>query len=113
MKGFRFYADIIGTEMDPETTGFVRGHLPRDITVSRLRVLGEAQIHVNCVALLTGEEHRGYKGTQECIAATFSHANSDTSLCSVSPEYLSRCRHIPEALARQLHPRLFQRLDAA
>lgn len=102
MNGFRFYADLTGT--NPA--------LPLRTPVRQLRLLGEAGQHVNCVALLIGDEHRNHDGTQEALAGTFSHPNSDVSLGSVRHDYLRRCRRIPESIARKLHPRLFARLDA-
>lgn len=112
MNGFRFYADIPGTEYDPKESSFPRGRLPSDITVERLGILGDVGTHVNVIALLLGPEHCGHDGTQEALVSTFGYPNSDTSLSSVDRKYLRRCRRIPERVARNLHPRLFARLDA-
>jgi len=49
----------------------------------------------------------------ECLSATFFHPNSDVSVSSVSIDYLSdRCKRISEKKAREIHPKLFERLDA-
>lgn len=113
MKGIRFYVDIPGTEYEKGEHGFPRGKLPSGATRERLRVIADAGIPANCIALLTGAEHRCHDGTQEALSATFAHADSDTSLGSIDRGYLRKCRHIDEATARKLHPRLFARLDAA
>ncbi len=113
MNGFRFYADLPGTEYDPEDSGFPRGRLPKRMTVERLAVLAEAGIKVNCIALLIGDAHRCHNYAQEALVATFGHPDSDTSLGSVDREYLRKCKRVPEKIARRLHPCLFTRLDAA
>lgn len=113
MKGFRFYADIKGTEYEPGEHGFPRGKLRTDTTVEHLRILGEANVPVNCIALFLGDEHRNGTQYQEALVATFAHANSDTSVGGVSFKYLRSCRRVPEVVARSLHPRLFARLDAS
>ena len=59
----------------------------------QLREAGERGEHCNVVALLLGEEHRCVDYTQECLSATFWHADSDTS-------------------ARQHRPRIFAALSA-
>lgn len=111
MKGIRFYADIRGTEYEPGAFGFRRGRLPCDLTRERLRVLADANVPINCLALFTDPEHRCHDGTQEALVTTFAHAGSDVSLGNVDHDYLRGCRHIDEATARKLHPRLAARLD--
>lgn len=108
MKGFRFYADLPGTLDDNDKPVFRK----RTTTVKQLREAAERGEQCNVIALLLGREHQRPNFTQEAISATFAHADSDTSLGSVSREYLRDCRRIPEALARKLHPRLFARLDS-
>ena len=118
MKGYRFYADLAGTESEPCAAG---GFYPDNIkraygkrtTVKQLREAASAGKQCNVVALLLGAEHQNQDYWQEALIATFAHFDSDTSLGSVSRDYLKGCRHIPESLARKLHPRLFARLDAA
>lgn len=100
MKGIRFYADLVGM-------------LPSRTTVKQLRERAKRGEHINCVALLLGDEHKCHDFSQEALVATFEHADSDTSFGAVSRDYLRQCRRIPESLARALHPRLAQRLDAS
>lgn len=107
MKGFRFYADIPGTRYNPDKSPYPRGKLRSDITVEELKILAETGTQINVVALFTGEEHRCPGGSQEAIAAVFTHVNSAVACTSISYKYLRRCRRIPESVARQLHPRLF------
>lgn len=115
MKGIRFYADLPGTFQQPEDYSGRYGDkplLPKRTTVRQLSEYAALTGRLNVVALLFGREHQCHNFTQEAISATFGHTDSDTSLGSVSREYLRSCRRIPERLARALHPRLFARLDA-
>lgn len=50
-------------------------------------------------------------GCYEGMAATFDHADSPVSGTAISPEVLKRCQRISEARAREIHPKLFERLD--
>jgi len=70
----------------------------------------------NVLAIILNEEKRPYwiAGTmqQECIAAIFSHANSDVCKTSCHVRYLRKnCKRISEAQARTIHPKLFQYLE--
>lgn len=103
MKGIRFYADLADENCPP---------FLRRATRKRLREYAINGGQLNCIAVLTGEEHRCYDGSQEALSATFFHPDSDTSLSSISRDYLRRCRHIDERTARKLHPRLAARLDS-
>lgn len=117
MNGYRFYADINGTQSEQvAANGFYPDNLKRAFgrrtTIKQLKEAAESGKRCNVVALLLGDEHRCPDFTQDALVATFDYADSDTSLGSVSREYLAACRRIPEDLARKLHPRLFARLDA-
>jgi hypothetical protein len=49
----------------------------------------------------------------ECIAAVLFHPNSPVAGTSIDVSILrERCKRISEAKARQIHPLLFERLDA-
>lgn len=49
---------------------------------------------------------------RETIGAVYFHPNSAVCGSSASLEYLrTNCRRIPEAMARAIHPVLFERLD--
>jgi hypothetical protein len=51
-------------------------------------------------------------GMYECLSATFYKPNSPVSVGGVSRKYLEeKCRRISETRAREIHPRLFERLD--
>lgn len=48
----------------------------------------------------------------EGFSSVFYHANSGVNFGGVSWDYLrERCKRISEKLAREIHPRLFERLD--
>lgn len=50
--------------------------------------------------------------THECISAVFFHPNSAVCGSQCHVKYLrEQCKRIPEAKAREIHPRLFDRLD--
>lgn len=93
MKGINFYAE------------FENEHDKRDPDI-------EAQ---NVVAVFC-EGHtpivNPVNGCYEGMAATFDRANSPVSGTAISPEVLrKRCKRISEARAREIHPKLFERLD--
>ena len=117
MKGFHFFADLPGTLKQPEQRD---NRFADDVPVfakrttrKQLREAADRGERCNVAALLLGHEHQNHDYTQEALCATFGHADSDTSLGSVSRDYLRGCRRIDEALARKLHPRLFARLDSS
>ncbi|HEX8838171.1 MAG TPA: hypothetical protein VF748_14615 [Candidatus Acidoferrum sp.] len=102
MKGVRFYVEC--GEESP---------IGKRNTVRQIWDRANEGWQINCVALFTEPDrwrHNG--GNIEALLATFYYKNSDVSLGSVSRVYLQRkCKRVPEALARKLHPRLFERLD--
>lgn len=114
MNGYRFYADLPGTHYSGVTGALkVSGDKWRPrTTVAQLTEYAAAGGLCNVIALLLGDEHKTLDGC-EALVSTFEYQDSDTSLSSVSREYLRKCRRIPESLARELHPRLFARIDAA
>lgn len=113
MKGYRFYADLDGTDYSGITGALkVSGNKWRPrTTVAQLTEYAAAGGLCNVIALCLGDEHRNPDYTQEALISTFAYLNSDTSFGGVSREYLRKCRRIPEALARELHPRLFARIS--
>lgn len=51
-------------------------------------------------------------GQCEGIGSVFADPNSPVAGTSASRGYLAReCKRIPERIAREIHPRLFERLD--
>lgn len=115
MKGFHFYADLPGTLKQPEDYSGRHGDVPVFPKRTTRKQLSEAAgrgEQCNVLAVFTGREHQCVDYSQECLSATFGHADSDTSMGSVNHDYLRGCRRIGETLARKLHPRLFARLDA-
>ena len=113
MKGFRFYADLPGTSRENTDGPTDKSLLPRRSTVRDLREYAALGGTLNVIALETDVKPywNGHGYSYECLAAVFGYPNSDTACTGVSPEHLRKCRRIPEQLARQLHPRLFARLD--
>ena len=104
MKGIRFYADPCGT------AGYDGDKPPTKLTRRDYRALAKAGRRINCIAVFQGREHLCHDFTQEALVATFAYDDSDVSVGSVSRGYLTKCRHIDEATAAQLHPRLAARL---
>lgn len=100
MNGYRFFADLPGTASLPAL-----GPKP----VSQLKFFGETGQHVNCIALVVNDNGRT---TSRAMGATHTEPNSDTAFDRVAAEYIGRCVRIPETIARKLHPKLFERLDA-
>lgn len=122
MKGIHFYADLPGTLQQPEDTSGRYGNHPTmgdkpvlslRTTRRQLREYAAKGGKLNCLALFVGNEYQHRAGFREGLVSTFGYANSDVSVGIVCPEILRKCRRIDEKLARQLHPRLAQRLDAA
>lgn len=107
MKGIRFYADPYGT------ANYDGDKSPMKLTRRDYRALAQANMRINCVAVFQGREHMNHDFTQEAMVGTFAHDDTDVSMGAVSRAYLTKCRHIDEATARKLHPRLFVRMDAA
>lgn len=93
MNGYRFYADLSGT----------RGlALNDDKPIQQLKILAEHGFYVNCIAVNIHTMRR--------LASLHFDPNSDKiGYVRVTPDYRYR---IPEKIARKLHPRLFERLDA-
>lgn len=53
-------------------------------------------------------------GKYDAVGGVFDHANSQPASTSASTEYIrTMTKRIPERLARQIHPALFEYLDAA
>lgn len=73
----------------------------------------------NVIAAATREEDGYFEyfwGTNraeiECVSAVFLWADSSVCYCTCSFEYLEeKCKHISEAVARTVHPKLFEYLD--
>jgi hypothetical protein len=64
----------------------------------------------NCIAVI--RENRCPDGSMECVGSVFEHPNSVCAGTAVSSEFLrTKCKRVSEAHARQVHPRLFERLD--
>ena len=51
-------------------------------------------------------------GETEGLGAVFFEPNSPVACTSADRAYFGQCKRIPEVLARTIHPRLFERLDA-
>lgn len=66
----------------------------------------------------SGREHKGHLGNvvslwdgHEGLAGVFDYPNSPVATTGISQSFLDQCKRIPERLAREIHPRLFKRLD--
>ena len=106
MKGINFYLEYSnkrdkrkGTRKDP---GNHRG------TVVAVATKHERGHWTNFPDFYLGNEKA------DAIGALFNEPNSVVCSCSVCPEYLDeKCKRISEALAREIHPQLFEYLDYA
>ena len=68
------------------------------------------------VAAFTGNGTHGPADNPlyESLSALFDYADSPVAYSAVSVSYLkTRCRRVSESTAREIHPALFSRLDAA
>lgn len=96
MKGFRFFLEYASAA--EKRKGTVKAVGPHIGTV---------------IALELGPEFQRGR-TWDCVASVYDRANSPVATSSVERAYLSeKCRRIPEATAREIHPQLFACLDAA
>ncbi len=54
----------------------------------------------------------GYRHSPEGLGAIFKYANSPVASTGADWGWISEhCKRIPEAVAREIHPKLFERLD--
>lgn len=92
MKGFKFYL-----EYDDE----------KEKRKATRKNLGD---HSGNVVAVFGEfDHVAVK---DCLGAVFFVGNSDVACSTVSYDYLrENCKRISEKQAREIHPKLFARLD--
>ena len=108
MQGYHFFAEM---PEEWKSKSGCKAHNPfTRATIRQAMAFGQKR---NCIAVLTGEEHRMPGGERECLSATFHHLDSDTSFGSVSREYLrKRCVRIPAAWVEKLHPMLWRRVTS-
>ena len=100
MKGYRFYA-----EMNDGPKGGHKSGLPKK----------------QVIAVLVRPYGRGWapfcipgKARVEAMVGLYDEDNPPVVLDAVDLQYLERhCKRVSESKARELHPRLFERLDAA
>jgi hypothetical protein len=98
MKNYRFYLEY-------ET--------PSDKRTGTVKRPGKHSGNV-CAAELSTLYFNGTGASYEGFSSVFNHADSAVNWGGLPTAYLaSNCRRIPESLARQIHPQLFARLDAA
>lgn len=110
MNGFHFYAEM-PEERKSKSASKAFPHQPW--TRKTLQGYADKGINVNVTAVSTEREHR-HHGTIDAIGAVYYHPNSDVATTGVSRDYLrKRTVRVPEALARKLHPALFEVLDRA
>ena len=87
MKGYKFYADY-GTAAGRHK----EGDAPNVVAVD----------------LAANDDYFAATGMYKARVAAYSEPNSPTVVANVTPYYLrAYCRHISEAEARRIHPRLF------
>lgn len=101
MKGIRFYLEY-----------------PNKTEKNKATVKAPGNHSGNVVAIYTDSHYVSHPKGQDAqimvegFSAVFFHPNSDVNFGSVSRDWLwERCKRVPESLAREIHPRLFARLD--
>lgn len=66
----------------------------------------------NVIAIDTTTSLFDGRGVYQVFAAVFFEPNSPVCYTGVAPKYLTEhCKRISEARAREIHPKLFERLD--
>ncbi|KKN85800.1 hypothetical protein LCGC14_0276070 [marine sediment metagenome] len=105
MIGVRFYLDYVSAQRKR------KGQHAGNVIAAHVITSGRSWSHVGTVS-------KGETGkilfSVECIAAVYASPNSPVCSSSVSRTYLQEsCKFISEGKAREIHPALFERLDAA
>lgn len=105
MKGYRFYLEFADAKSKRRSG---KSHAGHEGNVVAVVLHDDVNIPRSWIA----------QGTRpslmlEALSAVLIYPNSDVNYGGVAAEYLAeRCKRIPETLARQIHPRLFSRLDS-
>jgi hypothetical protein len=107
MKGYRFYAEM---PQDWKSKSGCKSHKP--FTRANL----EKTEQCNVVAVLLDERGQlrwqGSTMNMDAIAVPIEYSNGAVALASVSRDYLrKRCVRIDAALAKKLHPQMFNLLE--
>ena len=101
MKGFRFYLEYPDPVSKREGTVKKPGNHSGNVLAVILREDGNEESFISKGEVM-----------YECISALYFAPNSDVGGNNCSRGYLrSHCKRIPEKLAREIHPRLFQYLE--
>lgn len=98
MKGIQFYIE------------FDKPSAKRKASIRQKRLPEKA----NCIAIFKdlSKESLMMNNCLEGLGAIFYHLNSEVTVTGIHPDYLRKnCTRCSEQLARELHPRLFDRLD--
>lgn len=104
MKGYKFYAEM------PDSWGSKSGcKSHRSFTRATLREWN----HCPVAAVFGDVWLDGGNPVYECVASVYFHENSAVGTTAIAVDRLrKRCVRIDEALARRLHPALFEGLDS-
>lgn len=101
MKGYRFYLEYDSPVLKRKGTVKNPGPHTGNVIAIILRDDGYFEWQISFGVAST-----------DAFTSVFSTPNSFVALSGVSFDYLQKqCRRIPEKLAREIHPRLFERLD--
>lgn len=96
MKGYRFYAEYNNGPKGGRKSGLPK----KQVIAVLLNNLGQPLRNT-------------WSGKVDALVGLYDEDNPPTVFDSVFYEYLERhCKRISESKARELHPRLFERLDA-
>ena len=98
MKDVRFYLEFPSRTAKKRSGREHRGHS------------GNVFAAFDCMG--NGRFYNPATGNMEGLGGIFEYADSPVGSTAASPAFLRQCKRIPEALARSIHPSLFERLDA-
>ena len=104
MKGYRFYEELEDKNRQAEKS-------QGNVVAALLQPSGRGWDFIYVPGMVRTEG--GYTCVVECISALFGEPNSPVCGSQVSWDYLrEKCRRVSEKRAREVHPRLFEYLDA-
>ena len=104
MKGFRFYEELENKNRKSEKS-------QGNVVAAFLQESGRGWNFIYVPGMVRTE--KGYTARVECVSSLFGEPNSPVCGGQTTTEYLwDHCRRISEQRAREVHPKLFEYLDA-
>lgn len=105
MKGYRFYLEY-------ETETKKRKATRKDPGEHMGTVIAIPLNDGNYIPWRVQRHGAGTIAVTDAITSVQFFPNSPVCSSSISIDYLRKCKHIPEAMAREIHPALFSYLEA-